>query len=271
MKITTTNAKDGRELSFAVLGAGEIFGEMALIQDEPRSANVRTTEDTTVLEFDREVFEREAQARVRGPAVAVVPRVAGRAHELVDQVAVGAVDLDAVEAQPLGVGPQALQGGPRHGRPRRLEARLGAAALHREPLEDQQVLRHPPEDLLGRAAPLLGDLGRVGVRQRVAIVQASDGSLVTAIDNPGKLGAIRWSPDGQRLLTAGRDGAARVWDAETGDQLLELRADAGPVHDLARRLGLVQDLGGISLGRYVSGERIHPVLFQTFRIKLAFS
>ena len=37
--------------------AGDFFGEMALIQDEPRSANVRTTEETTVLEFDREVFE----------------------------------------------------------------------------------------------------------------------------------------------------------------------------------------------------------------------
>ena len=37
--------------------AGDFFGEMALIQDEPRSANVRTIKETTVLEFDREVFE----------------------------------------------------------------------------------------------------------------------------------------------------------------------------------------------------------------------
>jgi signal transduction histidine kinase len=37
--------------------AGDFFGEMALIQDVPRSANVRTTQDTTVLEFDRDVFE----------------------------------------------------------------------------------------------------------------------------------------------------------------------------------------------------------------------
>jgi signal transduction histidine kinase len=37
--------------------AGDFFGEMALIQDVPRSANVRTTKDTTVLEFDRDVFE----------------------------------------------------------------------------------------------------------------------------------------------------------------------------------------------------------------------
>jgi signal transduction histidine kinase len=37
--------------------AGDFFGEMALIQDVPRSANVRTVQDTTVLEFDRDVFE----------------------------------------------------------------------------------------------------------------------------------------------------------------------------------------------------------------------
>jgi signal transduction histidine kinase len=37
--------------------AGDFFGEMGLIQDVPRSANVRTTQATTVLEFDREVFE----------------------------------------------------------------------------------------------------------------------------------------------------------------------------------------------------------------------
>ncbi len=38
--------------------AGDFFGEMALIQDQPRSANVRTTRPTTVLEFDRAVFDR---------------------------------------------------------------------------------------------------------------------------------------------------------------------------------------------------------------------
>ncbi len=37
--------------------AGDFFGEMALIQDAPRAANVRTTRDTTVLEFDRDVFD----------------------------------------------------------------------------------------------------------------------------------------------------------------------------------------------------------------------
>ncbi|MBN1680812.1 MAG: cyclic nucleotide-binding domain-containing protein [Anaerolineae bacterium] len=36
---------------------GDFFGEMALVQQEPRAANVRTTRDTTVIEFDKEVFD----------------------------------------------------------------------------------------------------------------------------------------------------------------------------------------------------------------------
>ncbi len=48
--------KEERILRYSV--AGDFFGEMALIQDVPRSANVRTTQPTTVLEFDRDVFER---------------------------------------------------------------------------------------------------------------------------------------------------------------------------------------------------------------------
>lgn len=46
---------DERVLRYSA--AGDFFGEMALIQDQPRSANVRTTQETTVLEFDRDVFE----------------------------------------------------------------------------------------------------------------------------------------------------------------------------------------------------------------------
>ncbi|HIQ01945.1 MAG TPA: cyclic nucleotide-binding domain-containing protein [Anaerolineales bacterium] len=37
-------------------GPGEIFGEMAIIQEEVRTATVRTTEPTTVLEIGREPF-----------------------------------------------------------------------------------------------------------------------------------------------------------------------------------------------------------------------
>ena len=42
--------------SLAYLGEKECFGEMAILDDHPRSASVRTAEPTTVLKIDRESF-----------------------------------------------------------------------------------------------------------------------------------------------------------------------------------------------------------------------
>ena len=44
------------EIFLALLGAKECFGEMAILDDEPRSASVRAVEPTTVLKVDRESF-----------------------------------------------------------------------------------------------------------------------------------------------------------------------------------------------------------------------
>jgi CRP/FNR family cyclic AMP-dependent transcriptional regulator len=48
---------DGREVILSVLGAGEFFGEMALIDDEPRSAHVIAMEDSQLFVLRREDFE----------------------------------------------------------------------------------------------------------------------------------------------------------------------------------------------------------------------
>jgi CRP-like cAMP-binding protein len=42
--------------SLAYLGEKECFGEMAILDDHPRSASVRAAEATTVLKIDRESF-----------------------------------------------------------------------------------------------------------------------------------------------------------------------------------------------------------------------
>jgi CRP-like cAMP-binding protein len=49
--------EDGREVILSVLGLGEFFGEMALIDDEPRSAHVIAMEDSTLLVLRREDFQ----------------------------------------------------------------------------------------------------------------------------------------------------------------------------------------------------------------------
>jgi CRP/FNR family cyclic AMP-dependent transcriptional regulator len=49
--------EDGREVILSVLGPGEFFGEMALIDDEPRSAHVIAMEDSGLLVLRREDFQ----------------------------------------------------------------------------------------------------------------------------------------------------------------------------------------------------------------------
>lgn len=48
--------EDGREVILSVLAEGEFFGEMALIDDEPRSAHVIAMEDSTLVVLRREDF-----------------------------------------------------------------------------------------------------------------------------------------------------------------------------------------------------------------------
>ena len=60
--------EDGREVILSVLGEGSFFGEMALIDDQPRSAHVIAMEDSRLLLLRRDDF----QARLlKSPAVAI--------------------------------------------------------------------------------------------------------------------------------------------------------------------------------------------------------
>jgi HEAT repeat protein len=55
-KVEVFRRQDGREYPIAILGEKECFGEMAILDDEPRSASVRPQEPTLVLKIDRESF-----------------------------------------------------------------------------------------------------------------------------------------------------------------------------------------------------------------------
>ncbi len=60
-------ADDGREVILGVLGPAEYFGELSLIDGQPRSANVIALEDATLLVLRREDFRARVEA---SPAVA---------------------------------------------------------------------------------------------------------------------------------------------------------------------------------------------------------
>src|SRR5437867_8284469 len=48
---------DGREVILSVLGRGDFFGEMALLDNEPRSATAIAVEDTELLSLHRNDFQ----------------------------------------------------------------------------------------------------------------------------------------------------------------------------------------------------------------------
>lgn len=60
--------EDGREVILSVLGGGDFFGEMSLIDDQPRSAHVIAMEDSKLLVLYREDFHRCLE---RSPRIAL--------------------------------------------------------------------------------------------------------------------------------------------------------------------------------------------------------
>ena len=60
-------AEDGREVILGILGVGAHFGELSLIDNQPRSAHVIAMEESTLLVLRREDFRRRVE---ESPSVA---------------------------------------------------------------------------------------------------------------------------------------------------------------------------------------------------------
>ena len=52
-KVEVVQERDGKETKLATLGPGDVVGEMALLDEFPRSASVRAVEPTTALGIQR--------------------------------------------------------------------------------------------------------------------------------------------------------------------------------------------------------------------------
>ncbi len=53
--------RSGREVILSIFGPGEFFGEMSLLDNQPRSANVLALEDSTLLVLERRAFAEHLQ------------------------------------------------------------------------------------------------------------------------------------------------------------------------------------------------------------------
>ena len=91
VKVVLT-AEDGREVILSVRDRGDFFGEMALIDDEPRSAHVIALEDSRLLVLRREDFQR-CLSEIPEIAIGMLRALVSRLRQADDKIG-GLVLLD---------------------------------------------------------------------------------------------------------------------------------------------------------------------------------
>ena len=88
VKVVITSS-DGKEFILTVLGAGQVFGEMALLESAPRSASVVTLSAVEVLIISRTDFQRllESNPRISLRLMAILSRRLRRANSKMESLA----------------------------------------------------------------------------------------------------------------------------------------------------------------------------------------
>lgn len=84
-KVKISKKIRGVEKTLATLEKGEFFGEMAILNDKPRSASAETVEDCDMLVIDRKTFETLLRSNVE-IAIRFIKRLADRLRETNDQM-----------------------------------------------------------------------------------------------------------------------------------------------------------------------------------------
>jgi CRP-like cAMP-binding protein len=84
-KVKISKKIRGVEKTLATLEKGEFFGEMAILNDKPRSATAETIEDSDMLVIDRKTFDTLLRSNVE-IAIRFIKRLADRLREANDQM-----------------------------------------------------------------------------------------------------------------------------------------------------------------------------------------
>lgn len=103
------------------------------------------------------------------------------------------------------------------------DGRVRAAAFDWQP---EELFHHQAEMT---AMSRSGDLLATGGTDGLAMVQNLAGDLFILEAHTGAIQAAIFSPDGSRLVTAGADGAAYLWDPLTGQQIADLSGEGSPI------------------------------------------
>ena len=92
MKISRTG-RDGRDVTVAVLAEGNFFGEMSLLDGQPRSASATALQATRLLVLDREHFQRHvlAQPRIVAKLLRELSKRLRAADQTIENLALGSV------------------------------------------------------------------------------------------------------------------------------------------------------------------------------------
>ena len=90
-----------------------------------------------------------------------------------------------------------------------------------------QLMQWSPDD---KKIALVAKDGEIRVVDLVTLMAPEGWRKVI---HSGVVHALAWSPDGSRIVTGGDDRIARVWDAETGEEVLSIRGHTASIRTLA--------------------------------------
>jgi len=92
VKISRTG-RDGRDVTVALLHEGNFFGEMSLLDGQPRSASATAVQSTRLLMLDREHFQRYvlAQTRISAKLLRELSKRLRAADQTIENLALGSV------------------------------------------------------------------------------------------------------------------------------------------------------------------------------------